>query len=124
MKAGLYLVCHDSVNLVKDFLQNFFPEEETDFNHEGWITFQVPESDFKINLMNGSSQELQKTQGVALEIYYDSLSELQEFANKHTVEIRSFNSSKASIQYTYHYCTIPGPDNICFIEVSYSEVSN
>lgn len=116
---GLYLVCKDHINEVKDFLGKFFPEEKGKYSHETWVTFKPEGTDFQINLMEG--KELPLTQNVFLEVYCDSLEQLNEIAKEHQCEVQNFLATAAEQRYRYHFIEIAGPKTICYIEVSYAE---
>tara|TARA_B100000745_G_scaffold264490_1_gene189201 strand:- start:473 stop:841 length:369 start_codon:yes stop_codon:yes gene_type:complete len=119
MEYSLYLVCKEKLEEVRGFLGNFFTQSEDEYTHGEWVTFTVPNSNFSINLMRGEEQEV--TKNVTFEIYYDSLSLLQEFALQNDTQVKSFETSKAAQKYTYYYVEVLGPANICKIEASYSE---
>ena len=119
MKYGCYLVCHEHIDEVSDFLTMFFPCVENQYTHKEWITFVIPHADFLLNLMKGDSQKL--TQDVTMEIYFDTMNELVSFSNRYGVEIKSFKATKSTGKYTYHYCEVAGPHDICKIEASYSK---
>ncbi len=116
----IYLTCNDKLLEVRSFLSRFFSEKHDWGNHDGWISFVMPATGFILNLMDGSGQGMKKTQNVAIEISFGSLAELQNFAKKHSTEVQSFDTHKTRAPYTYHYCEIKGPDNICFIEGNFS----
>lgn len=118
-KYGLYLVCREHIGDVKAFLSNFFEERKGKYNHESWVTFTIPGTAFVVNLMRGEDQSM--TQSMTFEIYCDSLKQLEEFAEKYKSKIESFVATKAAQQYRYHYIEIPGPHDICKIEVSFCE---
>ena len=119
IKYGSYLICKEHVREVKDFLGEFFEEKKDKYNHENWVTFVVPNTDFKINLMKGSDQSI--TQNMTFEIYCESKEGLEKYAKKHNLEIESFVATETSQPYTYYYIEILGPYNICKIEVNYCE---
>ena len=116
----IYLTCHDKLSEVREFLNRFFNEKHGWSNHDGWVSFVMPATGFVLNLMDGSGQGMKKTQNVAIEISFNSLNELQEFAKKHGVQVQSFDTYKTDTPYTYYYCEIKSPDNICFIEGNFS----
>lgn len=116
---GSYLVCKDYIAEVKDFLGQFFEEQEGKYNHDAWVTFIVPGSNFKINLMRGEDQPI--TQNMTFEIYCNSFKELRGFAEQHGCDIQDFLATGAVQKYQYHYIEIPGPQNICKVEVNYCE---
>jgi len=120
MKYGIYLVCREHLNDVNKFLSQFFTPIINEYTHEGWRVFSVPNADFLINIMHGDDQNL--TQNMTLEIYLDSLETLKEFSQQHNVILKSFETSKSPTKYKYHFIEIPGPQNICKVEASYSEV--
>ena len=112
-------VCKEHIEEVKDFLSKFFEEERGRYNHPGWVTFKVPNSDFLVNLMRGKDQPM--TQNMTFEIYLDSKEELENYAKKHGVEVKSFLATETESKYRYHYVEFFGPENICKVEVNYSE---
>lgn len=117
LQYSSYLICHDQVKEVKNFLMDFFEETVGEYNHENWVTLKIPNSDFSINLMKGSNQAM--TQNMVFEIYCDSMEQLQEFAKKYNTDIKSFLVTEVKNTYTYNYLQISGPKDICKIEFSY-----
>lgn len=116
--TGLYLVCKKYLGDIKTLLSEFFLEKETPYSHDGWITFTPDEgSGFAINLMAGKDQEL--SQGVIFEVYCTSYLELEAYAKKHNLQIQSFVVTEVSEPYEYSFIEIPGPANICSVEISY-----
>jgi hypothetical protein len=116
VKHTAYLVCHEHINDVKKFLAQFFEQEITKYNHENWITFVIPPG-FKLNLMKGLKQKL--TQNFMLELGCDTKKELEEFANKYGQEIKHFTVTEVTPNYEFYYIEIPGPHDICRMDVSY-----
>ena len=116
---GSYLVCNEYMEEVKRFLMQFFEETPDDYSSEGWTTLVIPDAGFKINLMQDT--ELPLTQNMTFEIYCSSLEELQSMAVKHKQQVKSFLATKAPQQYRYHYIDVPGPYNICKVEINYVE---
>ena len=114
-----YLVCHEHVDEVKKFLSKFFKESKGRYNHKNWITFKLPKTDFTINLMKGCDQPL--TQHMVFEILCNSMEELKTFAKKNNCKIDSFTATETGKPYRYHYIQIPGPKNICKIEINFTE---
>ncbi|MEX0652356.1 MAG: hypothetical protein WD153_02740 [Candidatus Paceibacterota bacterium] len=104
---------------MKIFLGRFFEEEIGNYNHQKWVTFQVPHGGFLINLMEGKDQPL--TQNLSIEVYCDSLEQLQEFAKTHNTKIYNFTAEQSSKRYQHHYIEIAGPQEICKLEISFSE---
>lgn len=113
------LVCWDNLNDVASFLEKFFTEVFTSYNHSTWRSFQIPEQDFYINIMEGS--DLLLTQDMVFEIECDSFDCLQSYASNFDCDIQMFYSEQSSQKYNYHYIEVNGPKNICKIEISYSE---
>ena len=118
-KYGLYLNCKEHVKEVKEFLSQFFDEKKDKYSHENWVTFMIPGTDFKVNLLKGSDQAI--TQYMVFEIYCDSKEGLEEYAKKYNCKIDSFVATETSQPYRYYYIEIFGPQNICKIEVNYCE---
>ncbi len=118
-RYGCYLVCKEHIKSVRKFLNKFFVETKGDYNSPNWITFEIPNSNFIINLMFGKEQEI--TQNMTFEIYFNSKNELQKFAKKHRHKIKRFRVTNTNQKYIYNYVEILGPRNICKIEASYSE---
>lgn len=118
-KFRSYLVCKDHLEEVRDFLKDFFFEDNGRYNHSGWVTLLVPETSFQVNLMRGHKQPL--TQNMTFEIYLDSLENLQRYADKHGCQIESFFATETAQHYRYYYIEIQGPASICKMEISYSE---
>lgn len=121
LKMTAYLVCHDKINEVRNFLGQFLVEERGKYNHAEWITFKIPNSELILNLMTGAKQPL--TQNFTLEIQQNSLEELQKFANEKSKTINSFRVTKTEEPYTFYYVTIEGPAGICKVESNFSELS-
>jgi hypothetical protein len=119
MTYASYLVCHDQVKEVKEFLQDFFREEFGSYNHSRWVTFQIPNCNFILNLIEG--KELKLTQNMVFEIYCDTYSELEDWASKYNQQIEHFTANRASQKYEYYFIDLPGPENICRMEISYSK---
>ncbi len=118
-KNGLYLVCKEHVQETRAFLSQFFEESMDEYNHSKWITFKTPEK-FLINLMEGTNQQM--SQNVTFEIYCESLEELRKYAGKYNVtKIKSIIATQTQDKYKYNYIEILGPQNICKLEISYSE---
>ncbi|MFH1473240.1 MAG: hypothetical protein ABIF06_02430 [bacterium] len=118
-KYDAYLVCNEHISEVKDFLARFFKEKKDEYNHDGSVTFVVPESNFQINLMKGHSQPL--TQNVTFEMGSESRDMLERFAKKNNTEIKIFVVSETEQPYVYNYVEVPGPYNICIIKAFYCE---
>lgn len=117
LQYSSYLICHEYLKEVKKFLLNFFEETIGECNHENWVTFKVPDSNFSVNLIKGTDQEM--TQNMVFEIYCESIDQLKSFAKKYNANIKNFLVAEVKSQYTYHYLQISGPQNICKIEFSY-----
>jgi len=118
-KFGSYLVCKKYIEEVREFLLMFFEEEHGRYNHSGWGTFKVPGTDFSVNIMSGDDQKL--TQNMTFEIDCNSKKELEDFAKKYNCEIYDFLATEAAKRYRYYYIEVLGPQNICKMEISYSE---
>ena len=118
-KYGSYLVCKEHVQEVKDFLSQFFEERKDKYNHDNWVTFLLPSTNFQVNLMKGMDQSM--TQNMTFEIYCESMDKLKEFATRYQCEINSFVATETSQPYTYHYIEINEPHGICKVEVNYCE---
>ena len=116
-----YLVCHDKVSAVRDFLSQFLVEERGDYNHSEWITFKIPNSEFLLNLMAGNQQPL--TQNFTLEIQCESLQALRKLASEKGKKLNSFAVTKTAKPYTFHYISLAGPADICKVEANFSELS-
>ena len=116
---GSYLVCHDHISEIKNFLKQFFNENKGRYNHEGWVTFFIPETEFKVNLMKGNDQEL--TQNMTFEIDAGSMDNLKKYAEKYKCKIDSFTATETGKNYKYHYIEIISPKNICKVEISFCE---
>lgn len=114
---GMYLVCNDHIEEVKNFLKQFFEEIKDEYNYSTWITFKIPNSSFKINLMEGLDQDI--TQNAVIEIYCESKEELERLSKKHNCKNESFLSEESAQKYQYNYIEIQGPKNICKVEISY-----
>ncbi len=114
-----YLVCHEHIDAVKDFLNEFFEEIETKYSHQNWITFKIPKKEFHISLMRGPDQPL--TQNMVFEVSCSSIKELESFANEHDQETKSFTITETGEPYIYYYIQISGPKNICKIEINFIE---
>lgn len=69
MPYGSYLVCNDHIEEVKGFLAQFFEERLDEYSFEGWVTFVVPGTRFKINLMK--DDKLPTTKNMTFEIYWN-----------------------------------------------------
>lgn len=119
MKYGCYLICHEHIQAVDAFLQSFFRKRETGYNFASWITFEVPDANFTVNLMKGDDEPL--TQHLTFEVYCASLTELETLSRKYEVEIHKFRSNSSPQKYYYHFAEIPGPATICKIELNYIE---
>ncbi len=119
IRYGSYLNCKEHVKEVKEFLSQFFEEKKDKYSHENWVTFIIPKTDFKINLMKGD--DLPMTEYMVFGIYCDSKKELEEFAHKYNSKIDSFMATETQQLYRYYYTSIYGPQNICMIEINYIE---
>lgn len=115
---GSYLVCKEYIKDVAKFLSQFFEEVKDSHSHSDWATFNIP-GGFLLNLMRGDEQDI--TQNFTIEIYCNSLEGLQEFVQKHNSTIKSFDVTKTTNNYRYHYVELKGPANICKMEASFSE---
>src|SRR3989344_6244651 len=96
-KYGLYLNCKEHVKEVKEFLSQFFDEKKDKYSHENWVTFMIPGTDFKVNLLKGSDQAI--TQYMVFEIYCDSKEGFEEYAKKYNCKIDSFVATETSQPY-------------------------
>lgn len=114
-----YLVCKEHTQEVRKFLSQFFQEEKTPFSYESWITFIIPDTDFRVNLMDGNDQEI--TQNMTFEITCDTLEQLQELSKKYNTKVESFLATETNNSYRYYYIEILGPKNICKIEINFIE---
>ena len=114
-----YLVCGEYVEEVKQFLLRFYPELHTPYTYRDWISFTVPDTNFRFNLMHDKGEPL--TQHMTLEMSVHSLDDLQTLAKEFDCEIRDFPCNETDYKYHYHYIEIPGPHDICKMEISYSE---
>lgn len=119
IKYSSYLVCKEHVQEVQEFLGQFFEGEKGPYNHDDWVTFIIPNTNFTVNLMKGSDQPI--TQHITFEIGCDSLTALETYSEKYNTEIKSFIATETGNPYRYHYCDILGPRDICKIEVNYIE---
>lgn len=118
-RYGSYLNCKEYVKEVKEFLSQFFEEKKDKYSHDNWVTFLIPNTDFKINLLKGDEHLM--TQYMVFEIYCDSKKELEEYAKKYNCEINSFVATETREPYRYYYIEIFGPKNICMVEINYCE---
>jgi len=114
-----YLVCKEHIQEVKKFLSQFFQEEKTPFSYESWITFTVPDTNFRVNLMEGNDQDV--TQNMTFEITCNTLEQLKELSKKYNTKIEDFIATETENPYRYYYIEIPGPKNICKIEINFIE---
>lgn len=114
-----YLVCKENIDEVKEFLKQFFEEIKNKYNYEEWISFKFPDSNFQINLMYGHEEDL--TQNMNFEISVDSLKELEKYSKKYKREIKNFLCNEAEQNYKFYYIEIPGPKDICSVDISYCE---
>lgn len=119
VKHGSYLVCKEYLKEVKEFLLQFFKEELGQYSHENWVTLIVPDTNFKVNLMKGNDQPI--TQNMTFEIYCESFEELKFYSHKFNKPIEKFLVTEVVPNYFYNYIEIPGPYNICKVEVNYCE---
>ena len=119
MQYSSYLVCNEYITQVQDFLSQFFKERVNGYNFAGWRTFEVGNMGFTVNLMD--DKKLPMTQHMTFDLYCDSLAELEALAKKHNVELQNFISTSTPNRYRYHYAEIKGPQDICKIEISYTE---
>jgi hypothetical protein len=113
-----YLVCKEHITEVKTFLNKFYKEIKGKYNHPGWIGFQINPY-FRVSLMKGKDQIM--TQNMTFEINCKSFKELEKFSKKFNCKINSFVATETGHPYRYNYIEIPGPANICKVEISYSE---
>lgn len=111
--------CKEHVKEVKEFLSQFFEEKKDKYSHNNWVTFLIPNTDFKINLLKGGDPSM--AQYMVFEIYCDSKNELEEYAKKYNCEINSFVATETQQPYRYYYIEIFGPKNICKVEINYCE---
>ena len=118
-RYGSYLVCKEYIQDVRVFLSDFFDELKSGYTHSEWISFKIPGSKFLVNLMRGDDQNM--TQNFTIEIYCDSKEKLEEYSKKYLKKIESFVATKSSVKYKYNYIEVFGPQNICKVEISYSE---
>lgn len=119
MQYDMYIVCHDHIERVADFVSTFFEEESGPYNFAGWRTFIVPGTEFRVNLMTGNDQVL--TQNVVLEMYATTYDELEQYAAEYGEQIASFDVDDTGHPYRYHYVFLEGPEHICNVEVNYIE---
>lgn len=119
LQYGSYLVCHNNLEEVRDFLSSFFESVKGKYNHDTWVTFKVPNTGFIVNLMEGIDQDL--TQNMTFEICCSTFEELESYAKQFNKEIKSFISTQSSQEYTYYYIEISSVKNICKVEISYSK---
>lgn len=115
VKHTAYLVCHEHVDEVKEFLAQFFEEELSKYSHANWVTFDI--SGFKLNLMKGLKQQM--TQNFVLEIECDGKKEIEEYARKYGKEVEHFTVKEVEPNYEFYYIEIPGPHGIVNVDVSY-----
>ena len=116
-KYDAYLICNDHISEVKDFLAKFFEEKKDEHNSDNSVTFAVPESNFRINLMVGHNQPL--TQNVTFEMGTNSLDWLEKFAEKNNTEIKIFMVAGSQQPQMYKYVEVSGPYDICKIKIFY-----
>ena len=114
-----YLVCREHVQEVRKFLNPFLKEKTSKYTHEKWITFQIPNSEFTVNLMKGADQP--RTRNFTFEIGCSSMKELEGYAKKFNCKIENFRVTETTPNYTYHYIEIYGPEDICKVEISFCE---
>ncbi|MFB6181596.1 MAG: hypothetical protein ABEJ24_01740 [Candidatus Magasanikbacteria bacterium] len=69
--------------------------------------------------MTGEEQEI--TQNMTFEIWCDSMKELEKYANEYNEEIKSFIATETEKDYKYNFIVIPGPQNICKMEINYMQ---
>ena len=118
-KFTSYLVCHDHINQVRDFLKQFLEEEIGKYNHSEWITFNIPNSDMVLNLMKGDSQPL--SQNFTFETSCRDMDELNALAKKYHVKVETFRVTKTEKPYTFNFIEVPGPAGICKFEANFCE---
>ncbi len=118
-KFTCYMNCKNYVSEVKEFLAQFFEEEKGRYSHSEWVTFKIPKTNFVVNLMSGDDQLI--TQNMTFEIECESMKELENYAKKYDKKILDFLATKVEKEYRFYYFEIPGPQNICKIDISFSE---
>jgi hypothetical protein len=67
--------------------------------------------------MQGEDQPL--TQNMTFEIGVKSLTDLEAYAKTFDCKIDDFLCDETEYVYRYYYIEIPGPGNICKVEISY-----
>lgn len=118
MNYSCYLVCKGHLAVVKNFLSKFFKEKKGKYNHPGWVSFKVPNSKMNVHLMHGKDQPL--TKNITFEASCKSKEQLEKLAKRYNSKIESFPASTDNSSYMFYYIEIPGPKNICKIEISYA----
>lgn len=118
-KFSFYLVCHEHIEEVYDFLIQFFPEMKGVYNYEHWITFDVPEANFHFDIMDGSNQELSKN--VTFQMDAGSLEDLEILGKRYGCTIKDFLCDETDQKYRYYYIEVLGPHSICKMEISYCD---
>ena len=112
------LICGDHLEEVERFLSRFFQKKDLENDHQKNVVFLVPNSAYQIKLMRGVNLSL--TQGVTLAVVCETRDQLEEFAERTKTEIKELTITGDN-PYTHHYVEVPGPQNICKIEVNYRE---
>ena len=69
--------------------------------------------------MFGEGQQL--TQNITFERECKSMTELKEFSKKYKKKIDSFKATGTKKPYIFYYIELPGLQNICKIDMSYSK---
>jgi len=116
---SFYLVCHDYIEEVRSFLGNFFQETRGPYNYEHWVTFEVRGANLHFDLMDGKDQML--SQNIVFQLNAKTLDQLHRYAQKYRQPVQSFHCDETKQPYDYHYVFVPGPHDICSVEISVVE---
>jgi predicted 3-demethylubiquinone-9 3-methyltransferase (glyoxalase superfamily) len=119
VKYDAYLVCKENIRDVAKFLKPFFKEKKGRYNHSGWRTFMIPNTNFTINLMKGKG--LPMTKNISFEIGCKTKKELEKYSKKFKRKILNFKVTETKKDYIYNYIDLKGPKNICKMEIFYCE---
>ena len=123
--VSAYLVCKEHIDDVKKFLRNFFVEKIGVSGDPERVTFKLLDTDSTINLIVGHN--LPMTQNITFEIKCKYKEELEEYAKKHNKKVEDilvashFLGTSIGRPNRFYYIKIPGPHNICKIDINFTE---